>query len=136
VLRVVIDPGVVVSALISRAGTPAELVREWLDGAFDLLVSPKLLAELEHVLSRPKFRGHFTHREASAFIALLSARAVQVADPDDVEPLTEDPADDYLIALARVAEADVLVSGDKHLTELTHPPVRVATPRELLERLP
>ena len=135
-LRVVFDPGVLVSALISRVGTPAALLREWLDGAFDLLVSPKVLAELEDVLLRPKFRRHFTIREASAFIALLRERAIEVADPDYVEPLTQDPADDYLVALARAAEADLLVSGDKHLTDLADPPVRVMTPRDLLARLP
>jgi uncharacterized protein len=135
VLRVVIDPGVLVSALISRVGTPAGLLRQWLEGAFDLLVSPALLAELEDVLSRSKFRRHFTDRQASAFIALLRERALEVADADDVDPLTRDPADDYLVALARAAGADLLVSGDKHLTSLADPPVRVITPRDLLTRL-
>lgn len=131
-LRVVFDPSVLVSALISRVGAPAALLREWLDGAFDLLVSPKVLAELEDVLLRPKFRRHLTVGEASAFVSLLRARAIEVADPGDPEPLTQDPADDYLLALARAAGADLLVSGDKHLTDLADPPVRVVTPRALL----
>jgi predicted nucleic acid-binding protein len=32
--------------------------------------------------------------------------------------VTEDPDDDYLVALAVAAQADVFVSGDHHLTEL------------------
>jgi len=135
VLRVLFNPGVLVAALISRTGTPAGLLRQWLDGAFDLLLSPAVLAELEDVLVREKFRHNFTRRQATAFVALLRERGVAVADPEHVEERTRDPADDYLLAVAESESADVIVSGDKHLTELRDPPVPVLTPRELLERL-
>ncbi len=133
--RVVIDPGVLVSALISRTGAPARLLRHWLDGALDLLVSPALLAELERVLARPKFERHFTRGEAAAFIALLRERGVELSDPEDVKERSPDPADDYLLALAEGGAADVLISGDRHLTELAAPPVLVLTARELVDRL-
>jgi uncharacterized protein len=133
--RVVIDPGVLVSALISRTGAPARLLRQWLDGALDLLVSPALLSELERVLARPKFERHFTHGEAAAFVALLRERGVELSDPEDVKERSPDPADDYLLALAESGAADVLISGDRHLTELVEPPVLVLTARELVDRL-
>jgi len=133
--RVVIDPGVLVSALISRTGAPARLLRHWLDGALDLLVSPALLSELERVLARPKFERHFTHREAAAFVALLRERGVELNDPEEVKERSPDPADDYLLALAESGAADVLISGDRHLTELVAPPVLVLTARELVDRL-
>jgi putative PIN family toxin of toxin-antitoxin system len=133
--RVVIDPGVLVSALISRTGTPARLLRHWLDGALDLLVSLALLAELERVLARSKFERHFTRGEAAAFIALLRERGVEVNDPEEVKERSPDPADDYLLALAEGSAADVLISGDRHLTELAAPPVLVLTARELVDRL-
>jgi putative PIN family toxin of toxin-antitoxin system len=133
--RVVVDPGVLVAALISRTGAPARLLRHWLDGALDLLVSPALLSELERVLARTKFERHFTQREAAAFVALLRERGVEVGDPGEVEARTRDAADDYLIALAESAAADVLVSGDRDLTEFVASPVPVLTPRTLLDRL-
>jgi putative PIN family toxin of toxin-antitoxin system len=135
VLRAVIDPGVLVAALISRAGTPARLLRHWLDGAFDLLVSPALLDELLDVVERDDFRRHFTLRQAKAFIALLRERGVDVPDPQHIEARTRDPGDDYLVALAESGSADVIVSGDKDLTELVDPPVPVLVPREFLRRL-
>ncbi len=49
--------------------------------------------------------------------------------------LTADPDDDYLVALARAAGADYLVSGDRHLLELTDPEPPVLTPREFLALL-
>jgi putative PIN family toxin of toxin-antitoxin system len=133
--RVVIDPGVLVSALISRTGAPARLLRHWLDGALDLLVSPALLAELERVIARPKFERHFMRGEAAAFIALLRERGVELSDPEEVKKRSRDPADDYLLALAEGGAADVLISGDRHLTELAAPPVLVLTARELVDRL-
>ena len=133
--RVVVDPGVLVAALISRTGAPARLLRHWLDGALDLLVSPALLLELETVLARTKFERHFTQREAVAFVALLRERGVAVSDPEEVEARTRDAGDDYLLALSVSAAADVLVSGDRDLTDFATPPVPVMTPRTLLDRL-
>lgn len=133
--RVLVNPGVFVAALISRTGTPARMLRHWLDGAFDLLVSPAVLAELEKVLAREKFHRHFTHRQATAFLAVLRERGVVVTDPERVEPRTRDAADDYLLALAESADADAIISGDKDLTELVDAPVTVLTPHEFLERL-
>jgi uncharacterized protein len=135
VLRVVADPGVLVAALISRTGSPARLLRHWLDGAFDLMVSAALVSELDDVLRREKFRGYFTLRQANALIALVRERGVAVPGPGQAKRHTRDPADDYLIALGEEGLADVIVSGDKDLTELVDPPVPVLTPRQLVERL-
>lgn len=54
-LRIVLDCNVFVSALLSPQGAPAQILDQWADGDFDLVVSPLLLAELGKVLSRPKF---------------------------------------------------------------------------------
>jgi putative PIN family toxin of toxin-antitoxin system len=135
VLRVVADPGVLVSAVLTSSGPPAQLVDRWRLGEFDLVVSPKLLAELEEVLLRPKFRAYVDEHDVRAFTEALAAEAITVGDPAGVERITPDPDDDYLIALGVAAGADAIVSGDVHLTELGGSPVAVLTPRELLERL-
>lgn len=106
----------------------------WRDGAFDLVVSPLLLEELERVLLRPKFRGYVTTGEVAAFVAAVAREAIVVADPEPEPGLTADPGDDYLVSLARAAGADWLVSGDAHLVGATFEPPAV-TPREFLERL-
>jgi uncharacterized protein len=56
-------------------------------------------------------------------------------DPPDPPPVTRDPGDDYLVALAVRAGADVLVSGDSDLTGPKIAGVTVLTPRAFLERL-
>ena len=134
-VRAVLDTGVLIAALLSASGAPAALVQAWLQGHFDLIVSPKLLAELQRVLLRRKFRRYVTEEEASAYVRMFARLAEVTPDPEAQERLTPDPGDDYLVALARAADADLLVSGDPHLTGLTEAVPPVLTPRRFLERL-
>ena len=133
--RVVLDPGVLIAAFISGKGAPRALFRAWIDGAFELLVSPKLLAELARVLARPKFRRYSTTREARAFVALLQRFATQCADVMSPARMSADPGDDYLLALAGSQFADYLVSGDAHLCQLENTQPPVVNPRDFLDRL-
>lgn len=123
--RAVVDPGVLVSGLISRTGAPAQIVDLWLEGAFDLVVSPALLRELTGVIGRPKFAQTIPQAVAQRLIAELAESAILVDDPPAAPGATPDPKDDYLVALAVACGADVLVSGDRHLTGLSaaRPPV-------------
>ncbi|WP_457637885.1 putative toxin-antitoxin system toxin component, PIN family [Oceanithermus sp.] len=137
-IRAVIDPGVLIAAVLSPSGAPAELLRCWLAGAFEMVVSEKLLDELEQVLLREKFRAYLSQAEVRRYIALLKRWAAYAVDAAHSERYTSDPNDDYRVALALSAHADFIVSGDKHLTGLTDPAAPVLTPREaveLLERL-
>jgi putative PIN family toxin of toxin-antitoxin system len=132
---VVLDPGVLIAALISAKGAPRALVRAWTDGTFDLLVSPKLVAELARVLGRPKFRRYATEREARAYVASLERFATLCADVESPARLSPDPGDDYLLALARAYSANFLVSGDADLYQLENTEPPVLTPRAFLNRL-
>ena len=118
VRRAVLDPGVLVSALITPSGAPAKLVAQARDGGLELIVSPFLLGELEQVLSREKFRRYVDLEVVRDYVALLRSESTLVADPRDPAPLlSADPDDDYLIALAHDQSA-IVVSGDRHLLDL------------------
>jgi putative PIN family toxin of toxin-antitoxin system len=120
VRRAVLDPGVLVSALITPAGAPAKLLARLQEGRLELIVSNQLLGELEKVLRREKFRRYVDLDTVRDYIALLRGDALIVADPEGPSPLTcADSEDDYLIALAYGVDAP-LVSGDKHLLDLAH----------------
>jgi putative PIN family toxin of toxin-antitoxin system len=135
VRRLVLDPAVLVSAIIIPAGPPAELLRAARDGQLDLVVSPRLLAELAGVLRREKFRAYLSLDEVSEYVEGLAVLAETVADPGSAPRVSRDPADDYLVALADAAGATAIVSGDADLLAINAPPIPVLTPRELLESL-
>lgn len=134
-LRVVVDPGVLIAAVISPSGAPADLLDRWRDGEFDLVVSPQLLDELEDVLLRPKFHTFASADDVRAHVEALAADGLAFDDPADPPKVTPDRDDDYLFALAKASHADAIISGDRHLTDLADPPVPVLTPRAMLERL-
>jgi putative PIN family toxin of toxin-antitoxin system len=135
VYRVVVDPGGLIAALLSRTGAPAKMLLAWIEGMFELVASPKLLDELRIALLRPKFRKYVTVEEVEAYLALLERRASTVADPEPQAGLTPDPGDDYLITLAGAAAARFLVSGDAHLTGLRSSRLPILTPRAFLSML-
>jgi uncharacterized protein len=133
--RAVLDPNVLVSALISPKGASARLLLELRAGAFELVLSPHLLAELDEVLHREKFRRYATEDEVDAYVQVPRGESILLEDPDPApEPLADDPEDEYLIALARAARVDALVSGDPHLIRLRER-IPVLTPREFLNTL-
>jgi putative PIN family toxin of toxin-antitoxin system len=133
--RVVLDPGVLVSSLITPAGAPATLWRAVLDERLEIIICPHLLAELAGVLERPKFRRYFSVEESRAFVAEVARRGHVLPDPVDAPKVSRDPDDDYLVALARVAGVRALVSGDRDLTEMVDPDPPVLTPAQAVDQL-
>jgi putative PIN family toxin of toxin-antitoxin system len=118
-VRAVLHPNVLISALLTRDGPPAKVLRAWLDGAYELVVSALLLVELERALAYPKLRTRINQLEAEEFVDLLRREAQVLDDPSDAPAVgSPDPGDDYLIALAGAAHA-MIVSGDRHLLTLT-----------------
>ena len=63
-MRFVLDVNVFVSGLLSRSGAPAQLLKRWLDGDFELVVSEQLLDELERTLAAPKIRKRIASEDA------------------------------------------------------------------------
>ena len=132
-MRAVLDPNVLIAALLSPRGAPANIVSRWLAGEFELLVSDVLLAELERALAYPRIRTRVAADDAADFVALLRDGAVRAPDPSTVPRRSPDRGDDYLVALAEHERA-VLVSGDRHLLGLGRElPIR--TPRQFANAL-
>ena len=133
--RAVLDTNVLVSALISPGGPSAALLLELRAGAFELVASSALLAELHEVLGREKFRRYVTDAEAAAYIDLIRREATILDDPaPGARPLSADPDDEFLVDLARVAAVDALVSGDAHVLDLRDR-LPVMTPAQFLATL-
>ncbi len=131
-MRAVLDPNVLISALLAPTGVPAALLRRWLDGDFELVVSEQLLAELRRALRYPKLRSHVSGDEAEAFIELLRGAGTMAHNAASPPRISRDPGDDYLLALAK-SNAAVLVSGDQDLLEVKDAPVD--SPRSFMSKL-
>lgn len=139
-LQVVLDVNVLVSAVMGRQGPPGRLVQAWEDGAFEVVASPALLAELEGVLARPRVARRVDEGLLAQLRRALHNDAIQHDDPSDrLATVVADPRDDYLVALARSAGALVIVTGDRHLLDLEDlrpPALDPAAFMAFLDRLP
>lgn len=127
--RVVVDPNVLISAAIA-GGHPQRVVDLAAAGTIRLLACPLLLDELESVLARDRFLHWRTREELDRFVADIRVLAEMLRDPREVPAVTRDPDDDYLVAFALEAAADVLCSGDLDLLDVSS--VIVRSPAELV----
>jgi uncharacterized protein len=135
-LRAVVDVNVLVSAARSPNGLCGRLLEDAIDGRWRPVVSALLFEELEDVLARPAFRDVLGQEAVDRFLADLLAVVEWAEDPEEA-PVVEsrDPDDDYLLALAHAANVDVLVSGDRDLTDLPAQQPPIETPVQFSQRL-
>jgi putative PIN family toxin of toxin-antitoxin system len=132
-VRAVLDANVLIAALLSSSGAPAQILARWLAGQFEFVISEKLMAELERALAYPNLRARIAPEDAAEFVSFLQNTAVHAPDPTAPPRRSRDPGDDHLLALAE-SEKAMVVSGDRHLLELADRfPVR--SPRDFLEAL-
>jgi putative PIN family toxin of toxin-antitoxin system len=128
----VIDTNLIVSALITRRGTPFRLIQAIYRLAFTLIVAPAVLQEYQRVLIRPHLVETYgiNPDDVAAFLRFAQSRAriVVPSDPDDVPLPVRDPKDAQLIAAALAGSADYLVTGDNDLLVLASQS-RLGTPQ-------
>lgn len=135
-MLVVLDSNVFVSAAIQH-GASHRIVQSWLTGTagFEVVMCPMLLDEIREVLTtRPRLRKWIGLETATLFVDTIGALVDLVDDPDGIDAETRDPNDDYLIALARANDAELIVSGDKDLLEWEPQQPPVITPSQFEQR--
>ncbi|MBK6754350.1 MAG: putative toxin-antitoxin system toxin component, PIN family [Flavobacteriales bacterium] len=95
----------------------------------DLLVSSRMLEEVEGVVSRPYFRKYFPVEEAVEILAIVKRNGTLVKVKPPYDRICRDPKDDYLLALAKKGKADFLITGDEDLLVLKkHGKTRILKP--------
>ena len=134
-LRIVPDPGVLIAALISKSGAPAELLRRWVRGEFQFVVSPLLLKEFIDVTQRPRFRTYFATSDAREFAELLRLGGEEFIDSRTDLKAPTDAKDLYLVDLVVSCAAFAVVTGDAELRNHDARSFQALTPRELVELL-
>lgn len=136
-MRLVLDTNVLVSALAHADGAPAAILDAWRLSRRYMLVSSELqIREVADVTRRPELRRYFPPATAGRLVNQLR----HLAELHDTLPMVDrsrDPADNFLLAMAEIAKADFLVTGDKRdlLVLGQHGRTRIVTVRQMLELL-
>jgi hypothetical protein len=119
-MKAVLDVGQYVSATIRADSHPAQILKAWWAGEFELVTSAAILADLRRVLSYPHIRKRHQWRdeEIQLFVDLLALAAQLTPGQLAVLAVEDDPADDKILACAQEGQVDYVVVSDEHLTRL------------------
>lgn len=135
-IRALLDANVLISAAIRPSGPPGQIVTALLARqAFELVLSPAIVAEVEKALGLPKIRRYLREPdEAHLWLADLVAVADLVTDTGRVHGVCRDPDDEAVLAAAAAARVEAIVTGDHDLLTLAeHEGIAIVTPRAFLD---
>ena len=129
VKRVVIDTNVLISAALSSQGLPAKVVAHCVEHC-RLYFSDETYHEFSTRLWRPKFDAYISRELRQAILLDFSNIADWVEITGSIKA-SRDPHDDKFLEVAAIAEASLLISGDRDLTELKRfQGIPIVTPAE------
>ena len=138
-MRAVLDANVLVSALIRPENTPGRIVRLFVErAAFELVMSQSILEELRRSLDYPRVRKYLkiSTEELEAWLWSIVLRCDVVEPAPRPAVVQADPDDDIYLFAAVDGRADYLVSGDRHLLDLSEfQGIRIVTARAFLSLL-
>ena len=113
-MKVVFDTNIYISAFVIPGGNAEKAYLHAIDGDYELCTSVAILAELAR-----KLEGKFDweKRNIAQLITSISNVAAVLKTEPWLKVLSDDP-DNRILECALKAEANFLVTGDKHLLKL------------------
>ena len=114
-MKAVLDTNVLIAAFLTE-GICAKLLIRARRRDFDMILCDGILREFKRVL-RTKFAAS-PHEMSEALIILSAAAQNILGQTDSIAPICRDPDDNLILACARDAVADYIVTGDEDLLVL------------------
>ena len=121
-MRVVLDANVYISSLISGQGNPARIIRRWLAGEYDVLISQPIIDEILRVTGYTRLQQKYSQiRETRAeFVALIAEQGIWTEPQETLAVVTADESDNRTLECAAAGGAAYVITGDEHLLNLAH----------------
>ncbi|MCB9102522.1 MAG: putative toxin-antitoxin system toxin component, PIN family [Anaerolineales bacterium] len=130
-----LDTNVIVSALLSSKGAPAQIIRHWEAGEFTVITSQTLITELKQTLTYPRVRKYLSlpSEDIEKFIEHLMIVAIIVDPQLTLRVIDQDQDDDRIVECAVAGKATYIVSGDSHLLDLgEYGEITILSPKNFL----
>lgn len=130
-MRIILDTNVFVSGIFFT-GPPHQILEAWRAGKLKLVISPEILEEYQRVGAA--LAEQFPTVSLKRILELVMIHAEMVAAPPLSEPVCADPDDDKFFACAVASKTCSIVTGDKHLLQVSgYQGVRALKPREFVD---
>ena len=133
-MKAVFDTNVLIAAFLTE-GLCTKLLTRARRQDFDLILCDGILQEFKRVLNK---KLTATPYETLETLIILSEAAQDILEQtDSITPICRDSDDDMILACARDAGADCLVTGDEDLLVLkNYEGIRILSPREFEKFFP
>ncbi len=132
-IRLVLDTNILISALLTPQGLPAQLLSICLtDPSLQLCISADIYAEYEAVLVRSKFKR--SSWEVAAILGAVRKNSVWIR-PRAAVRVCLDADDNIFLECAQEADADYLVTGNMKHFPAVWQRTRIVTCRWFIESL-
>ena len=121
--------------MLTSEGATSRLLDRWQDGAFELVVCPRLVYEVRKALLSPRLADRYdiAAHDAEGFARKLTEESFLLEDPTDPPRVVpDDQDDDYLVALVLASRSDVLGTRDRHFEKVDLHGLRIVDPRDAL----
>jgi putative PIN family toxin of toxin-antitoxin system len=131
VIRVVLDTNILISALLSPQGPPAQIfLMTILEPDTQLCVSGEIFAEYEEVIYRPRFNR--SDDDIKAALQTIRERGLWVKPTEKVHA-SPDPNNDIFLECAQACAAHYLITGNVKHFPTAWATTQIVTARQFLD---
>jgi len=128
-MRAVLDTNVLISSVIAT-GTPHNIVVKGFSSEYQIIVSVATLTEFRETLLKYPEKFHLSEKEVQQEVETIRYFAEFVDPDEEITAVDDDPDDDKFLEAAVAGHVDYLVSGDRHLLDLsTFRGIEIVDPR-------
>jgi putative PIN family toxin of toxin-antitoxin system len=131
-VKIILDTNVFVSGIFF-SGPPYQILQAWRAGQITIVLSPEIFDEYQRVAGI--LAEQFPPIDLSALLNIVKNEAEFYDAPALPEPVCTDPNDDKFLACALAAKVTIIVSGDKHLLQVSgFQRIKSIKPREFVDK--
>lgn len=132
-MKVVLDTNVFISG-IHWTGSSEKILRAWMEDKFESVSSLPIIEEIVRVLMN--FKIPLDADDISWWESLILEKSLVVVPTEEVDIVKNDPDDNKFIEAALEAQAEYIVSQDKHLLSIKeYNGIKIVHPEEFLKLL-
>ena len=117
-ISAVLDTNILASGALKPSSIPGQILKQWRDDKFELIISQHILSELEETLNKSYFRNILKTQDVDDLLELLISDASLTLIITKVAGVATHPEDDLVLATAESGKASFVVTGDHGLQNL------------------
>ena len=130
-MKVVLDTNVFISGIFF-SGPPFLILKAWQEDKIQFVLSKDILEEYQRVAG--ELSRQFPDVDIDKIIELITIHSELIEVPSLPERICSDPDDDKFLAYALISKAKVIISGDKHLLNVSgYQEITVCKPKDFID---